>query len=63
MLVEVKGMRANALAKAGIDAGLEQLVDKVQGARNQIDKTAKLIKTGSPNSPSSQPTARYEGSL
>ncbi len=44
VLVEVKGMRANALAKAGIDAGLEQLVDKVQGARNQIDKTAKLIK-------------------
>ncbi|MBM4510617.1 hypothetical protein GS425_05455 [Rhodococcus hoagii] len=63
VLVEVKGMRANALAKAGIDAGLEQLVDKVQGARNQIDKTAKLIKDRIPELAFIQPTARYEGSL
>lgn len=44
VLVEVKGLRANALAKAGIDAGLEQLVERVQRARDQIDKTANLIK-------------------
>ena len=43
LLVEVKGMRANAPAKAGVEAGLEQLVGKIQHARNQIDKTAKLI--------------------
>lgn len=43
LLVEVKGLRANALAKAGVDVGLQQLVDKVQGARNQIDNTAQLL--------------------
>jgi hypothetical protein len=43
LLIEVKGMRANALAKAGVDAGLEQLVGRIQKARDQIDKTAGLI--------------------
>lgn len=43
LLVEVKGMRANAPAKAGVQVGLEQLVSKIQHARNQIDTTAKLI--------------------
>ena len=45
VLVEVKGLRATADARAGVDEGLENLVRKVQDARDQIDKTAALIGT------------------
>ncbi|MFD7008122.1 hypothetical protein [Rhodococcus jostii] len=43
LLVETKGMRLNTSAGAGVDKGLKELVERVQGARDQIDKTAKLI--------------------
>jgi len=48
VLVEVKSFKATALARAGVDAGLEALVDKVQRARNQIDRTAELMRVGTP---------------
>ena len=46
LLVEVKSFRPTADARAGLDAGLTELASKVQSARNQVDKTAKLLDTG-----------------
>ncbi len=46
LLVEVKSFRATEAARAGIDSGLEQLVSKVQAARDQIDRTAELLVAG-----------------
>ncbi|OZF25768.1 hypothetical protein CH296_27080 [Rhodococcus sp. 14-2496-1d] len=48
VLVEVKLFKATAPARAGVTAGLEALVHKVQRARRQIDKTAALLRAGTP---------------
>ena len=60
LLVEVKGARPTENARAGVDAGLDDIVKKVQRARNQIDATAKLIGDRVPNWGTSLPIARCE---